>query len=313
MVPVQIVLTAAVFLGVLLATSFLWWSWQTRQDARKQQLAMRVGSVMDDSRLLRLREADEAARGRGRWRNHLARTLRSAGDERRPRDLLLAMGVMAASGLFFTFWVLPFPGALAGALVGLVPYLAVAGEGRRRSQKLTEQLPDALDLISRALRAGRAFGDALRLAATELPAPVGEELVQVSEEHRLGIDLRDSLSNLLVRNPRNWDLRLFVGSVLLQRETGGNLIEMMDHLAETIRERLIFESKVEALTAEVRFSAWVLGVLPFLVASILLLVQPLYLVPLLTTHLGRIMLTFGAVSLTVGALTMRRLAHLEAA
>lgn len=313
MVPVQIVLTAAVFVGALLVSSFLWWSWQTRQDARQQQLTMRVGSVMDDSRLLHLREADEAIRGQGRWRTHLARTLRSAGDERKPRDLLLMMGVMAGAGLFLSFWVLPFPGALAGALVGLAPYLAVAREGRKRSQKLTEQLPDALDLVCRALRAGRAFGDALRLAATELPAPVGEELVQVSEEHRLGIDLRDCLGNLLVRNPKNWDLRLFVGSALLQRETGGNLIEMLEHLAETVRDRLIFESKVEALTAEVRFSAWVLGLLPFLVACLLLLVQPLYLAPLISTQLGRFMLVFGVLSLSVGAVTMRRLAQLEAA
>ncbi len=311
-VPVQLVLTAVVFVGVLVASSFLYWSWQTRAQARRKQLALRAGNVMDDERVIRLRQADNDSRGAG-WSGHLARLLRQAGDERSTRDVLVVMGVMAGAGLFVSLWLLPFPGALAGVLAGLIPYAVLRTTARKRSRHLTEQLPDAIDLMTRTLRAGRAFSDALRLAATELPAPIGEELVQVSEEHRLGIELRESLGNLMERNPNNWDLRLFVGSVLLQRETGGNLIEMLEQLAETIRERLIFESKVESLTAEVRFSAFILGSLPFVVAGVLMLLQPGYLLPLVTTSLGRTMLVGGVISLLIGGTTMRRLAQVEAA
>ena len=299
-----------IFVGSMLAMSLGWWAWQTRAEARREQLGRRVGKITEKAVGLKLREADQDAWG---IPGHLARQLRQAGDQRTPTQMLIRMVLLGGGGLLLTMWLLDGPAGSVGAVLGFIPYVMLRVRASQRSDRLTEQLPDAMDLIARTLRAGQAFSQALRVSAMELPAPIGEELEQVSEEHRLGRDLRECLEALLVRNPDNWELRLFVSSVLLQRETGGNLVEMLDQLATTIRERIVFLGKVQALTAEVRLSARILGLLPFVVAGIIILLRPGYLTPLFDTELGNSMVLGGVISLVVGGLVMRRLAAVEAA
>lgn len=313
MTAFQLLFPLTIFVGVLLTMSIGWWAWRTHKDAHKRQLVRRVGNLMRDERVHLLRTSDEEHRQRGWLGARLGRLMRSAGDTRPMRQVLIQMGLLATIGLFTTAWLLSGPSKIAGIGMGVLPIFVLLAHAHERSEKISRQLPDALDLITRTLRAGHALSDALRLAALELQVPISEEMAQVSEEHRLGIELRTCLENLLVRNPGNFDLRLFTSCILLQRETGGNLIEMLDHLAETIRERTVFLGKVEALTAEVKFSALILGALPFFVGGVILVMRPGYLVPLIATELGRMMLAGGMASLLIGFVVMRRLAMVEAA
>ena len=121
----------------------------------------------------------------------------------------------------------------------------------------------------------------------------------------------DCLESLVVRNSGNFDISLFVGAVLLHRETGGNMVEMLDHMAEMMREQQTFKQKVKALTAEVRMSAVILGVLPFLVTGALAVMQPNYLLPLIQTSLGNKLLGVAVASLVLAGVVMRRLARVE--
>ncbi len=306
----QVFFALTIFVGSMLAITLGWWAVRVRSEARRLQLARRVGNESEVGKVLKLRQIEGDAWG---LPGHLGAQLRQAGDLRTPTQLLVRMVLLGGGGLLATLWLLDGPAGAVGAVLAAIPYVSVRVKASQRSDRLTEQLPDAMDLIARTLRAGQAFSQALRASAQELPSPIGDELAQVSEEHRLGRDLRACLEALLQRNPDNWEMRLFVSSVLLQRETGGNLVEMLDQLATTIRERIVFLGKVQALTAEVRLSARILGLLPFFVAGVILLMRPTYLTPLFETELGNTMVLAGVVSLVLGGVTMRRLAAVEAA
>jgi tight adherence protein B len=127
----------------------------------------------------------------------------------------------------------------------------------------------------------------------------------------LGLELRECLEGLNNRVPESFELRLFTGAVMLNRDTGGNLIEILENLARTIRERVVFEGKVKALTAEVRASANILSSLPIGAAVLLAVVEPNYLIPLTEPGLGQYMVAGGFVSMSIGMYLMRRLAEVE--
>lgn len=302
---------SAIFAGLLLAGSFLYWSVRTREEAEQDELGRRLGVTPAELALRHAREGTPAARALGGFGRSLHALLARAGARATVERLLIQSGLFAAVGLVLTVRLLQGPVQFGGALLGAVPWLYLMRQVRLRDKMLTAQLPDALDLICRSLRAGHAFSDALRIAALEMQPPVNVELAMVFEEHRLGLDMRDSLHHLVQRNPAHFDLRLFASAVLLQRETGGNLIEILEHLSNTIRERLIFENKVEALTAEVRMSAAILTALPFVVGGIILALRPGYMTPLFETAPGRSMLLFAAVLMTAGVLAIRRLSRVE--
>ena len=152
----------------------------------------------------------------------------------------------------------------------------------------------------------------MRLVAEEMPLPIAREFGRVYEENNLGRDFRESMTEMAMRNPHNFDLRIVVSATLLQRETGGNLIEIFTNIAATIRSRFIFKGKVRALTAEARMSAFILGALPFVVAGALMFLRPDYLTPLFTEALGRTMLMAAALMFCTGVVLMRSLAQVEA-
>ncbi len=300
-----IVLTISVFTTMLVTLTLGYEAWRQRRLARRAVSARRMG-LEDEA--LRATLDRPALHGAALW---LRTRLDQAGDPRTAQQFVLETAGLAACGLLVTVLFLHGPLKLAGLLLGGIPILLLRRRASIRSKMITEQLPDAFDRIERTLRTGHAFSDALRLASEEMPAPLSEELARVVSLQALGVDLRGSLETLAARNPTNFDIRLFVGAVLLNRETGGNLVEILDHLAETVRERLIFDGKVLALTAEVRLSALILGALPFVVSGALLAIKPTYLAPLLGSDGGREMLLVGVVSLLIGAVLMRRLAAVE--
>ena len=141
--------------------------------------------------------------------------------------------------------------------------------------------------------------------------PISGEFGLVYEQNNLGRDFRDCMEALVARNPSNFDLKIFASSVLLQRETGGNLIEILEGISGTIRKRFVFKGKVKALTAEARFSAIILGVLPIFIFGVIKLIRPEYLDPLFNDPLGLAMLGFVVVWFTMGVFVMVELTKIE--
>ena len=198
--------------------------------------------------------------------------------------------------------------AAGGALAPTLWLLAVRA---RRSRRLSEQLPEALEMMSRSLRAGHALTAAFEGVARELPEPVSVEFGRAFEEQRLGLSFDEAVRRIARRSPSNGDVKIFAISAVIQRETGGNLTEILDKIASTIRERSRFHGKLRALTAEGRASAVVLGALPFLAALLLAILNPTYIGQLLADPLGNAILALGAVSWAVGQVVLFRLTRVD--
>jgi tight adherence protein B len=150
----------------------------------------------------------------------------------------------------------------------LLPLGYVQWQRRKRLRRIEEQLPDALDLIGRAMRAGHALPSGLQMVGQEMAEPIANEFRVTNDEINFGVSMQQALTNLSERIPIT-DVRYFVVAVLVQREAGGNLTEVLDNLSQLIRRRLKFHARIKVLTTEGRMSAWVLGLLPFILAGIL--------------------------------------------
>jgi tight adherence protein B len=281
-------------IGAVLAAGFgigqgFYWSWISRRQAEHDRLARRLGTVIteeDQASLFREVAADAAATALGSPGQHIKDLLTeseytwSVG-----RFLMISAGIAALVGLGGYLY-LGTPALLVGIVASLGPYIVIRRRAEQRSRALIEQLPEALDLMARSLQAGLSLSDAFTMCAEELPLPLAGEFGRVFEEIRFGRDYRTALNGLLDRNPRLFELRMFVSSVLLQRETGGNLIEVLNSISNTIRNRFLFHAKVKALTSEARFSALVLGFLPLGVFGLITFMNPEYMTPLWTDTWG---------------------------
>ncbi len=302
-----------VVVGVLMSTSFAFASWQSRRQAQARALSRRLGTLSDQGGddLFRQNAEDPLADSLGDLDRDLARLLAQAGAAYPLQGLVLRMALFSVAGLLVLGMVFQSPMAAAGVALGALPVVLLNARAKQRALDLSAQLPDALDLVSRSLQAGHGLSDALRLCAEEMPAPVSQEFGRVFDEHNLGRDLREALTSMSDRNPRNFDLKIFVSSVLLQRDTGGNLIEILDNIATTIRDRFVFKAKVKALTAEARISAMILGSLPVLMMLLISAVRPEYLTPLFQDDLGRVFLVLAGGLYATGILVMRLMSQVE--
>lgn len=199
--------------------------------------------------------------------------------------------------------------ALCFVPVGLpVPYAFVLMARERRSRKLTEQLPDALDMMARSLRAGHALGSAFKMVAGEMAPPISVEFARAFEEQNLGLPFEKAVAQMTKRAPSNRDLKIFAVSVIVQKETGGNLVEIIEKIAETVRQRYRFYGKLNTLTAEGRMSSYILGALPILTSLFIAAVNGPYARLLVTEKLGNMILGYAIVSWLFGFLWMRRMA-----
>jgi tight adherence protein B len=171
---------------------------------------------------------------------------------------------------------------------------------------LERQLPEALELVSRALRAGHAMSVGLKIVGDESADPIGKEFRRVFDEVSMGVSLPQALNNLSER-VNTVDVRFFVTSVLVQRETGGNLAEIIDSLASLIRRRFELQLKVKALSAEGRFSAMILLGLPIVIGLVLYKMNPEYFGLLFTDPMGQRMTTAGITMMVIGAVVMKRM------
>jgi tight adherence protein B len=221
----------------------------------------------------------------------------------------LLLGVLGTTGS----WLARVPWYLAplgGLIVFFVPFAWLLNKRRVRLKTFAAQLPDALELVARALRAGHSLGAGMHVVAEEMPSPIAEEFGRVYEEQNLGIPVEESLRNIAERVP-NLDLRFFVTSVAIQRQTGGDLAEILDKIGHVIRERYKILGQVKALTAEGRLSGVVLIALPFVLFLVMLHIKPDYVQMLWTDPLGIKMSVFGLVMQLLGAICIKKIIDIK--
>jgi tight adherence protein B len=206
---------------------------------------------------------------------------------------------------------LPLPGRMVlGLGFAALPLLEANRAKRKRLTKIEAMLPDALDMMSRAMRAGHAFPTALKMVGDELADPLGGEFRSVFDEVNFGVSMPDALMNLATRVPST-DLRYFVIAVLIQRETGGNLTDLLTSISTIIRDRLKLLGQVKVMSAEGRMSAWVLGALPFVVGGAISLFNPESLTPLFTDPIGRTMLYVSGGLMVAGIFAIRNITQVR--
>jgi len=242
----------------------------------------------------------------------LDRLLTQAGSEMTVSRFLL-VSMLAGAAAFLLLLVLRTPTFFAvavGLIVTAVPLLFVLRARSRRLHKFDEQLPDALDLLSRALRAGHAFPSAMQMVATEATDPIGSEFQITFEEINYGVSVGDAMLNMATRVP-SIDLRYFVISVLLQRETGGNLSELLDNLSTLIRERFKLLGRIRVLAAEGKLSAYILIALPFVTALMIFLVNPEFMSVLWTDPAGLNFIFAALLAMVLGAFWMWRIVKIR--
>lgn len=204
----------------------------------------------------------------------------------------------------------PLLAAAAGALLGMLPLLYVQYKRSRRLARLQEQLPEALDLVTRALRAGHSFASGLQMIGEEMAEPIANEFRIVADEVNFGVSLQQALTNLSERVPLT-DLRYFVVAVMIQRDSGGNLTEVLGNLSRLIRERLKLLAKVRVLSSEGRLSGLILVAMPFALAAIMNLMNPKFMSVLWTDPIGIAIVKYMLGIMFIGVLIMRKITRIR--
>jgi tight adherence protein B len=242
----------------------------------------------------------------------LARLIEQAGSSTTPSalivfSLLTGIAVGTVGGLLVR-QALAVP--LLGAGGAFLPVLWLRHRRSVRLKKFEERFPEALDLLSRAIRAGHAFQSAMGMVASELGEPVGPEFKKTFDQQNFGLPLRDALNELAGRVPL-LDMRFFVTAVMIQRDTGGNLAEILDNLAHVVRERFKILRQVRVHTAHGRFTAWVLLALPAVLAIALNVINPEHMGVLFHERMGQMLILAAIVMETVGYFWIRQVIKIE--
>jgi len=319
-----LVMAVLVFVAVLLLLESLYVVWRSHRgpEATKLQTRLHALSATRDrtpqTQLLRQRMLSELPvierflQSVPRVRT-LDRALLQSGLDWTVSKVLLACLVAGVTGFIgmvmgaHQSWLV---GAVAGAVLVAAPLMYVFHVKGKRMAKLEQQLPAALDLMTRALRAGHAFSAALKMAGEEMPEPIAGEFATVHDEVNFGVSLEQALGHLSERVPLT-DLRYFVVAVLIQRESGGNLTEILGNLSRLIRDRLKLMGKVRVLSAEGRMSAWILCLMPFFLAGVMNLVNPGFMGPLWKDPIGIAIVKYMLGLMLIGVLIMRKIIRIR--
>jgi tight adherence protein B len=311
-----------VFALVLLAVSVAMKYFDAR---RKQHVSDMLQTAAGDSastvsNLLRNTEPErpgglKGLLGRFGFSRHAQRQMQEAGLSWSASRLLLAMALMAIPGLGVGA-IVPFllNGPVTAAVLGVAgavtPYLYIRMKRKKRLDKLEEQFPEALDFLARSMRAGHAFSISMEMLGEELADPLGQEFRALFNEQNLGAPLDMALRNFTERVPL-LDARFFTSSVLLQRQTGGNLSEILSRLAYIIRERFRLKGQVKAASAHGRLTATILTVLPIATMLGLLLVAPGYLQSMAQDPDGKLMIGGAIVAQVLGNLFIKKIINIK--
>lgn len=305
-----IVLGAA---SVFFTLQAVFWIVVNRRESRDSVLAQRLGSVdsveegLDD--ILRRTNADEGVWTSLPFYDTLVHRLNEAGETGGVAAFMVrvavavlggfAGGVVLTGDAVFSF--------IFGLGLGFAPYTLLLKKVRERIMRIEEQLPEALEVMCISLRAGHSLQQTIRLTAGELAAPLGEELRQVAEEAELGRPIDESLLAMADRVRGARSVRTFVVAVLVLRQTGGNLVEVIESIIDSLRQAAAYQQKLQSMTAEGRSSALILGLLPPAFAVLSYLADPAYARKLYTDTMGQVMVIAAATFYITGVLWVRRL------
>lgn len=246
------------------------------------------------------------------WAGHLRTFIWQAGLRIKPGKLLLVSAVLAMGAGLMAYYMYrnPLLTPVAGVVGGLLPLGFVAFMRRRRLRDFEKNFPEAIDLLGRAIRAGHALSTGMEMIGKELPEPVAGEFRVTFEETNFGLPFKDALLNLSERVPLI-DVRFFVSALLVQKETGGNLAEILDSLSTVIRERFKIYGEVRTRTAQGRLTAGILIALPPMMMLALGILNPPYVRILFTDAWGPYMLAIAAILQIIGSAILWKIVHIE--
>jgi tight adherence protein B len=247
-----------------------------------------------------------------KWTVDLASRLRRAGSKMSPGSFVLRSALAAGIGFIVGFLVLPSViFALVGASAGAgLAFLWLSSRERARAQAFKEQLPDALDMLVSSMKAGYSLQAGMRFVGDEIGAPLGPEFMRFYEEQRLGVEVRSALLAMQER-VKDLDFRMFVIAVLIQRESGGNLSEVLGRISLLMRERSALQGEIVSLTAESKMSGRILSVLPVIVFTLITLISPDFTKPMTSSPFGPFILLGAGISVIIGYFVMMQISSIE--
>jgi len=255
--------------------------------------------------LERMISGTERGTALGRWIEQSGMKLSISG------VLLMSVAVGVFCAILVTMLTRSPFGIPAGFAIGCaLPFMFLKFKRTKRLRAFEEAFPEALDLIARALKAGHAFATGLKMAADELSEPVGPEFRKTFDEQNFGLPLKDALENLTLRIPI-LDVRFFSTAVLIQRETGGNLSEILENLAHVVRERFKILRQVRVYTAHGRLTGYVLLALPAVLSVALMFINPDHMNMLFREHIGQILLMAAIIMQTIGYIWIKQVVKIE--
>lgn len=318
-VPLLVFVAAAVTVVALVLLAQAWLRWRQHRTivGRVRQPRVKV-SERQQKELLRAGASEEEPRGLDRLIARIFRSdklqllLEQAAVEWRPSRfvLLTALGAVVFGLVGFLVTRVAVLALLPALVGGVLPYLYLLRKKKQRLESFEQSFPEAIDLLARAIRAGHAFSTGLQMVGEEMADPLGGEFRRVFDEQRFGFPIEESLEDLCDR-VEILDVRIFVTAVLIQRQVGGNLAEILDNLSHTIRERFTIRRQVRVYTAQGRFTGYLLAVLPIALALLISALNPLYMRILFEVPVGRLMVSVAAILQITGYFIIRRIVDIE--
>jgi tight adherence protein B len=318
-------LIVATFVGILGVVLGLYWAFvlrdenQTSSRIRKRlktafgsSMVRRLGLAREEQPLSRVAPLNVLLLSATTLTAPLQRLIEQADSRMSVGAFLLMSGSAALIGyggiaLLTGYWGI---GLVLGALLAFAPYMYLRWRRSRRLLVFEEKFPEALDLMARALRAGHAFNSGLSMAAEEMPPPIGPEFRLLYDRQNFGMPLSDALRGFAERVPL-LDARFFATAVLTQRESGGNLSEVLDNLAKVVRDRFKVKRQIRVISAHARMTGWILVALPPVMAVVLMFLSPENTKLLVTDPVGIKMVIAAAVLQLLGGLTVKKLVNIE--
>jgi tight adherence protein B len=283
---------------------------EVRRTERRGNVSLEV-KILRDEMLSNVPELNQILI-KSQWVGSLRKYMNQAGVTTKPANILLFMAVLGLTAYIFVQYLYHQTSfSVIAAVIGAsVPVAVISWKRRKRFAKFEERLPDALDLLGRAVRAGHSFTTGLELIAEESAEPIAGEFRTTFEEQNLGLPLRDSLLNLTERMPLV-DVRLLVTALLIQRDSGGNLAEILDELSRVIRERFRIYREVKVKTAQGRLTAGILIAMPLIMLAVIGALNPGYIRVLFVDPTGRTMLMVAAGMQIFGSLLLWKIVNIE--
>lgn len=312
----------AVFIAVVLGLEGLYLVWASKRSAQARRISARLQSLESVLQDVPLSIERRTPQGRWPWLDRLvgrvptgealSEFVRTSGVETTAGQVFLTSAALALGGaiapaLLGQPWTFSAAGAM---LAGSIPWLRVSRARTQRLRLLERQIPEALDLMARALRAGHAFPTAVKMVGEEMTDPIAREFRILFDETNYGVPQNEALVRLAERVPIT-DLSYFVIAVTIQRETGGNLAELLDNIAGIVRARLKLLGEIRTLSAEGRLSAWILGALPFCVAAVVQVINPKFMNVLWTDPVGIRLVGAALLMMIFGVWWMRRIIRIR--